>query len=64
MGGVLGGHNPQAYPGPPAPSVRHASLATAYALSEMSPVRGILETKAWLYFMTAAEFYHYEEALR
>jgi len=28
----------------------------------MSSVRGILETSAWLYFMTGTEFYEYEEA--
>jgi hypothetical protein len=28
------------------------------------PVRGILRTWAWLYFMTAREFYAYEEAPR
>ena len=35
-----------------------------YAHSEMSPVRGILETMPWLYFLPAPEFYIYEEAPR
>jgi len=30
----------------------------------MSSIRGILETSTWLYFMTAEEFYEYEEAPR
>ena len=39
----------------PLPDTLH--IAVGYAQSEMSPVRGILETNAWLYFLPASEFY-------
>ena len=65
VGGILGGHNPQAYPRvATAHRLTRFAAPRRYAHSEMSPVRGILETIAWLYFLPASEFYIYEEAPR
>ena len=50
MGGVLGGHKSSSVSAPSdTPAHRHDPAGPAYALSEMSPVRGILETNAWLH---------------
>ena len=65
VGGILGGHNPQAYPrGDDGVGLTRSRRTRRYAHSEMSSVRGILETNAWLYFLPAPEFYRYEEAPR
>ena len=66
VGGILGGHNPQAYP---RVATRRCLTRFAppigYAHSEMSPVRGILETMRVVVFLTCIGVLHmYEEAPR